>query len=125
MFGVPYCSTLKLNSKHSIDYFLQNMKNIIVKHNEDWHERVTYQTYLGTFLFYLVYGKKLISSLNVYLLSILLDQFSPRQSSMQSQIKDLLKMENISTGHVYELDNLFSQINNLVLNRDNVIKTKM
>jgi hypothetical protein len=26
MFGVPYCLTLKLNSKHSIDYFLPNIQ---------------------------------------------------------------------------------------------------
>jgi hypothetical protein len=35
MFGVPYCLTLKLNSKHSIDYFLPSIQNTIIKHNED------------------------------------------------------------------------------------------
>ena len=49
LFGVPYCLTLKLNSKHSIDYLLPSIQNTIVKHNEDWHERVTCQTFLGTF----------------------------------------------------------------------------
>ena len=44
---------------------------------------------------------------------------------MQSQIKDLLKMENTSTNHVYAWENLFSQINNLVSNQDKVRKTKM
>ena len=84
------------------------MQKTFVKHNEDWHERETYQTTLGTFSFYLVYGKKLIFSLNIYLLSLLLSHFSPGQSSMQSQIKDLLKMENISTDYVYASENLFS-----------------
>ena len=49
MMGVPYCLTLKLNYKHSIDYFLPNMQKTIVKHNKDCNERVTYQTSLGTF----------------------------------------------------------------------------
>ena len=44
---------------------------------------------------------------------------------MQSQIKDLLKMENIRTNHVYASDNLFSQIGNLVSNQDKFRKTKM
>ena len=131
MIGVPYCLTLKLNSKHSIDYFLPNMQKTIIKHNEDWHDRVTYKTASGIFSFSLVYGKKLSSSPNIYLLSLLLDQFSPGQSFvMQSQIKDLLKMENKNSDqkedlHVYTSDNLFSQINNLVSNREKVRKTKM
>jgi hypothetical protein len=131
MFGVPYCLNLKLNSKHSIDYFLPNMQKTIIKHNKDWHDRVTYQTSLGTFSFYLVYGKKLIFSLNIYLLSLLLDQFSVGQYfAIQSQIEDLLKMANKNNGHkedlhVYTSDNIFSQINNLVSNRDKVRKTKM
>ena len=85
IMGVSYFLTSKLNSKHSIDYFLLNMPKTIVKHNEDWHERVTYQTILGTFSFSLVCGKKLRFSQNIYLLSLLLDQLSPRQSlSIQS-----------------------------------------
>jgi hypothetical protein len=57
-------------------------------------------------------------------------QLSPGQSfSIQSKIKDLLKMENIGTDHkeyiyVYALDNLCSQINKLVSKRDRVRKTK-
>ena len=43
-FGVPYCLTLKLIYKYSIDYFLQAIEKIIIKHDEDWHDRVTYQT---------------------------------------------------------------------------------
>ena len=48
---------------------------------------------------------------------------------MRSQIKDLLQMDNLSIDHKGELhaytsDNLFSQISNLVSNRDKVIKTK-
>ena len=62
MIGVPYCLTLKLNSKHSINYFLPNMQKTIIEHNEQWHNRVTYQTSLGTFSFYLIFGKKLIFS---------------------------------------------------------------
>ena len=69
MDGVSYCLILKLNSQHSIDYFLPNMENNIVKHIEHWHEKVTYQTFLETFSFDLVYGKKLIFSQNIYLLS--------------------------------------------------------
>ena len=131
MFGIPYCLTLKLNSKHSIDYFLPNIQNTIIEHNEDSHDRVTYQTYLGTFSFYLVYGKKLIFSPNIYLFSLLLDQFSLGQYfPIQSQINDLLKMENINIDcredfHVYTSDDLCSQINNLVSNQDKVTKTKM
>ena len=33
MFGIPYCLTLKLNYKHSIDYFLPNIQNTIIEHN--------------------------------------------------------------------------------------------
>ena len=49
---------------------------------------------------------------------------------MQSQIKYLLKMENISIDnkeelHVYALHNLCSQIGNLVSNQEKVKKTKM
>ena len=118
--------TLKLISKHSIDSLLQAIQTIIIKHNKDYHNKVTYQTILGTFSFSLVYGKKLRFSSNVYLSSLFLAQFSPRQSFvMQSQIKELLKMENISTDHVYASNNLFSQIKNLVSNQDKVRKTKM
>ena len=99
-FGVPYCLTLKLISKHSIDSLLQDIQLIIIIHNKDWHDRVTYKTILGTFSFSLVYGKKLRFSSNIYLLSLLLDQFSPGKSFViQSQIKDLFKMENISIDH--------------------------
>ena len=130
MFWVLYCLTLKLISKHSIDFFLQAIPKTIIEHNEDWHNRVTYQTILGTFSFSLVYGKKPGFSPNIYLLSLLLDQFSLGQYfAIKSQIKDLLKTENISANHkeelhVYASDNLCSQINNLVLNRDKVRKTK-
>ena len=41
MFGVPYHLTLKLNSKHSVDYFLPNIQKTIIEHNEDCHDRVT------------------------------------------------------------------------------------
>ena len=51
MIGVPYCLTLKLNSKNSIDYFLPNTQKIIIKHNKDQNDRVTYQTSLATFSF--------------------------------------------------------------------------
>ena len=126
MMGVSYCLTSIFNSQHSIDYFLPNMQKTIVKHNEDWHERVAYQAILGTFSFYLVYGKKLIFYQNINLLSLLLAQFSARQSCViQSQIEDLLKMENIRTNHVYASDNLSSQISNLVSNQDKVRKTEM
>ena len=35
MFGVSYCLTLKLISKHSIDCLLQAIQMIIIKHNKD------------------------------------------------------------------------------------------
>jgi hypothetical protein len=96
MFGVPYCLTLKLNSKHSIDHFLPSIQKTIIEHSEDWHDRVTYQTSLGIFSFPLGYDKKLSFSPSIYLLSLLLAQFSSGQySSIESQIKDLLKMESI------------------------------
>ena len=92
---------------------------------------MAYQNSLGIFSCSLVPNKKLSSSSNIYLLSLLLDQLYPGQSfSIQSEIKDLLKMENIGTDHkgyiyVYASDNLCSQINKLVSNRDKVINTKM
>ena len=122
---------MKLNSKNSIDYFLLNIQKTIIKHNGEWNERVTYQTSLGIFYFSLVYDKKLRFSSNIYLLSLLLAQFSPRQDFvLQSQIKYLLKMENIRTGHkeelyVYASENIFSQINNFVSNGEKVRMTKM
>ena len=48
-FGVPYCLTLKIISKHSIEYLLQAIQKIIINYDEDWHVRVTYQTALGIF----------------------------------------------------------------------------
>lgn len=90
MFGAPYCLTLKLNCKHSIECFLLAIQMIIIKHNKVWHNKVSYQTILGTFSFSLVYDKKLSFSSNIYLLSLLLAQIFPRQSFvMQFQIKDL------------------------------------
>ena len=130
-FGVPYCLTLKLISKHSIDYFLQVIQNIIIKHDEDWHDRVTYQIVLGIFSFSHVDNKKFIFSPNIYSLLLLLAQISQGQSFViQFQIKDLLKIENISIDHkeelhVYASNKLFSQINNMMLNQDKVKKTKM
>ena len=128
--GVFYCLTLKLNSKHSIKYFLPNMQMIIIIKDKDWHDRVAYQNSLGIFSCFLIPNKKLRSSLNIYLLSLILDQLYPGQYfSIQSEIKDLLKMENIGTDHkgyiyVYASDNLCSQINKLVLKRDRVRKTE-
>ena len=124
--GVPYCLTLKLVSKHLIDALLQATQMIIIIYNKDWHDRVTYQTYLGIFSFSLVPDKKLSFSPNIYLLSLLLAQFS----TTESQIKYLLKMENLSNDHKGELhaytsNNFFSQISNLVSNRDKVIMTDM
>ena len=104
MFGVPYCLTLKLHYNYSNDRFLPNIQKMIIEHNEDWHDKVTYQTSLGTFSFSLVYNKKLIFSLNIYLLSFLLDQFYPgKYFSIQYQIKKLLKMENIRTDHKVDI----------------------
>ena len=40
-FGVLYCLTLRLISKNSIDSLLQAIQMIIIKHNKDWHARVT------------------------------------------------------------------------------------
>jgi hypothetical protein len=49
LMGVFYCLTLKLNSKHSVNYFHPNMQMIIIINNKDWHDRVTYQNSLGIF----------------------------------------------------------------------------
>ena len=126
LFGVPYYLTLKLNSKHSIDYLLPIIQKIIIKQNKDWHDRVIYQTSLQIFSLSLGYDKKVSFSPNIYLLSLLLAQFSPWQSSsIESQIKDLLKMKSIRIDHVYALDNLSSQINKLMSNWDKVRKTKV
>ena len=73
-FGVPYCLTLKLISKHSIDFLLQAIPKTIIKHGEDWHDRLTYQTSFGIFSFSLVYIKKLSLCPNIYLSSLLLAQ---------------------------------------------------
>ena len=116
MFVFPYCLTLKLNSKHSIDYLLPNIQKIIIEQ----------KTSLGTFSFSLGYDKKLSFSPHIYLLSLLVAQFSSGQSSsIESQIKDLLKVESIKTDHVYASDNIFSQINKLLSNRDKARKTNM
>ena len=93
MFGVPYCLTLRLISKDSIDSLIQDTQMIIIIYNKDSHDRVTYQTSLGIFSFSLIYDKKLRFSSNFDLLSLLIEQFFLGQSFvMQSQIKDLLKM---------------------------------
>jgi ribonuclease HI len=121
LMGVFYCLTLKLNSKHSVNYFLPSMQMIIIINNKDWHDRVTYQNSMGIFSWSLVPDKKVRFSSHIYLFSPLLDQLYPRQSfPIQFEIKDLLKMENIGTNHkeyiyVYASDNLCSQINKLVL----------
>ena len=80
--------------------------------NKGWHDRVTYQIALGIFSSSLVLDKKLSFSSNIYILSLLLDQLYLGQSfSIQAEIKDLLKMENIGTdhkGYVYVYASLFS-----------------
>ena len=121
---------LELNSNHSINYFLPNIQMIIIINNKDLHDRVTYQNSLGIFSWSLVHDKKVSFSSHIYLLSPLSDQLYPRQSfSIQSEIKDLLKIENIGTDHkgyiyVYASDNICSQINKLVSKRDRVRKTR-
>ena len=70
-FGVPYCLFMKLISKDSIDCSLQTTQNTIIKYDEDWHDRVTYQTILGIFSFSLVSSKKFIFSPNIYSSSLL------------------------------------------------------
>ena len=122
--------TLKINSRHSIDSLLQAIQNIIIIYNTDWHDRVTYQNSLGIFSFSLVLDKKLSFSSHIYLLSPLSDQLYPGQSfPIQSEIKDLLKMENIGTDHKeyiydYASDNLCSQIHKLVSKQERIRKTK-
>ena len=114
---------LKLISKHSIECLLQTIRKTIIKHDEDWHDRVTYQTVLGIFLFSLVSRKKIIFSQNIYSLSLLLAQISQGQFVViQFQIKDFDHKEEL---HVYASNNLCSQISDLVSNWDKVIKTKM
>ena len=128
--GVFYCLTLKLNSKHSVNYFLPNMRMIIIINNKDWHDRVAYQNSSGIFSWSLVPDKKVSLSSHIYLLSPLSDQLYVGQSfPIQSKIKDLLKMANIGIDHkgyiyVYASDNLCSQINKLVSKRDRVRKTR-
>jgi hypothetical protein len=128
LMGVFYCLTLKLNSKHSVNYFLPNMQMIIIINNKDWHDRVTYQNSLGIFSWSFVPNKKL--SLHIYLLLPLSDQFFLGQSlSIQFEIKDLLIMANIGTNHkeyiyVYASENICSQINKLVSKWERVRKTK-
>ena len=91
---------------------------------------MTYQNSLGIFSCALVPDKKLNSSSNIHLLSFLLDQLYPGQTFfIQSEIKDLLKMDNIGTDqkeyiYVYALDNICSQINKLVSKRGRIRKTK-
>lgn len=46
-FGSPYRLFMKLISKNLIDCLLQTTQKIIIKHEEDWHARVTYQTVFG------------------------------------------------------------------------------
>jgi hypothetical protein len=100
LMGVFYCLTLKLNFKHSANYFLPNMQMISVINNKDHQDRVTYQNSLGIFSCALVPDKKLNSSSNIYLLSLLLDQLYLGQTfSIQSEIKDLLLVANIGTDH--------------------------
>ena len=123
---VSYCLTLKIISQHSIDSLLQSIQNIVIIYNKDWYDRVTYQNSMGIFSFSLVLDKKLSFPSNIYLFSLLLDQLSPRQSiSIQFEIKDLFKMENIATGHkgyiyVYASDHICSQISKLVSKWDKV-----
>ena len=103
---------------------------IIIIKNKDWHDRVTYQNSMGIFSWSLSPDKKVSFSSNIYLLSPLSDQIYPGQSfTIQYEIKDLLKMENIGTDkkeyiYDYASDNICSQINKLVLKRDRVRKTK-
>jgi hypothetical protein len=131
LMGVLYGLTLKIISQYSIDHLFPSTKKIIVEHIKDWTDRMTYQNSLGIFSCSLVPNKKLIFPSNIYYLSLLLDQLSPGQSfSIQSEIKDLLKMANIGTDHkgyiyVYTSENLFTQINKLVSNREGVRKTDM
>ena len=69
-------------------------------------------------------------SSHIYLLSPLSDQLYPGQYfPIQSEIKDLLKIENIGTDHKeyiydYASDNLGSQIHKLVSKWERVRKTK-
>ena len=74
-FGVLYCLFMKLISKYLINCFLQTIQKTIIKHDEDWHDRVTYQTALGIFSSSLVYSRKLNLSQNIYLLSLSLVEF--------------------------------------------------
>ena len=91
-----------------------------------WHIKNS----LGIFSCSFVPDKKLSFSSNIYPLPLLLDQLYLGQSfSIQSEIKDLLKMENIGTDqkdhiYVYASDNICSQINKLVSKRGRVRKTK-
>ena len=103
---------------------------IIIINNKDWHDRVAYHNSLGIFSWSLVPDEKVSFSSHIYLLSPLSYQLYPGQSfSIQSEIKDLLKMENIGTDKkeyicVYPSDNICSQINKLVSKRGRVRKTK-
>ena len=92
--GFFYFLTLKLNSKHSANYFLPNMQMIIIINKKDWHDKVTYENSLGIFSCSLVPDKKLSFSSNIYLLSLLLAQFSQEQKSFVIQISNQIFIEN-------------------------------
>lgn len=81
---------------HLIDYLLPSIQKTNIEYNKYWHDRVTFETSLGIFSFSLGYDKKQSFSPNIYLLLLLLAHFFLEKSfSIQSQIKDLLKMEII------------------------------
>jgi hypothetical protein len=83
---------------------LRIIKKIVVENQRDWHnaldtalwaDRVTPQISLGTFPYFLVYGKEAILPPNIYLPSLQLAQSSRDRSSnvLQTQIDTLVKLK--------------------------------
>ena len=89
-FGVLDGLVLYITYFYLTDYLLWIIQKTIIKLYKDWYDtfniahradRVTSRTPLGTFLYFIIYGKREIPSLDIWLLSLLLAQFVYGQSS--------------------------------------------
>ena len=88
-FGVPNGLVFYITYFNLTEYLLQIIQNPIIKVHKDWYgpfyiahwvDRVTYRTPLGTFLYLLVYGNRVITSLDTFLFPLLLAQSVCKQS---------------------------------------------
>lgn len=89
-FGVPNGLVFYITYFDLTEYLLWIIQKTIIKLHKDrydtfyithWADRVTYKTPLGTFLYLLVYGKRAIPSLDIFLWSLLLTQYVCSKSS--------------------------------------------